>query len=146
MEHIIVSESTTRSAPIIPYVCSKAWDRLPFLEYMERENWNEAQLIGMDDSHQRNEAEILDFLQTWLFFGLLSEACGEKGHRAYFIQELPDGQYVICTTNLRAIHRLELKRRDKQSKDESERWQSHLVQCLDAVHSVLARLAIDKVS
>lgn len=145
MEHITVSELSSDAAPTIPYVGSKAWDGLPFLTFMEREGWDEAQLIGQQDKRKRTETEILDFLQTWLFFGLLAESCGEKGQRAYFVNALPGGEYVICTTNLRAVYRQEKKRRAEGSKEDYELWYSHLVECLNVAHSVLAKLAIEKV-
>ena len=73
MEHITVSELTAKAAAKIPYVGSKAWDGTRFLTYMECEGWNEAQLIDQDAKRPRSEAEILDFLQTWLYFGLVAE-------------------------------------------------------------------------
>jgi hypothetical protein len=145
MEHISVSESATLSAPIIPYIGTKAWDRSPFLEYMEREKWTEAQLIGSDESCRRNETEILDFLQTWLYFGSLCVAFRDEGQQAYSVRALPDGRHVICTKYLRAVHQRNLKQRAPKPDSEFEGWQKHLTQCLNAAHSILARLAIEKV-
>lgn len=148
MEHITISELTDKAAPIVPCVSSKGWDiGTPFLDYMQREGWTEAQLIGQDSSRRRSETEILDFLQTWLFFGLLAESCGNQHHRGYFVRPLNKEQreYVICTKNLRAVYRLQKKRMAEASRQEFEYWQEHLVHCLDAAHSVLAKLGIERV-
>jgi hypothetical protein len=144
MEHITISEFATRAAITVPYVCSKFWDNSSFLDYMSREGWSEIQLIGHDDQYQRSEVEILDFLQTWLFFGLLRESCGLKGSEGYFLHRESDGRYVLHTKALRTIWREEKRRWAGEPKETYHQWQLYLMRCLNTAHSVLARLTMEK--
>lgn len=65
-----------------PYVCRKRYDGSPFLEHPKLEGKPEVLLAADDhlqDKHQETMNptpvhELEDFLQTWLYFGFLSEA------------------------------------------------------------------------
>ena len=120
MEHTTVSELTDHAAIAIPHLCSKPWDNSSFLTYMVREGWSEAQLIGQDAHCKRSETEVLDFLQTWLFFGLLRESFGPKGSPGYFVRPLAEGGFTVSTENLRAIWREEKKRWAEEPREENQ--------------------------
>lgn len=145
MEHIIISERTLEAAPLIPNIGSEPWDELPFINYMARKGWSFAYLTDSDHKH-KSETEILDFLQTWLFFGLLAELCGWMGHRVLFTRLTESGAHVVCTKNLRAACKHGKRRRCLESREEFENWQTQLVQCLNKAFDVLTASAAAKMS
>jgi hypothetical protein len=57
----------------IPYLGGKKYDGLDFGGYPERENW-QITLLVTGNLQRRTVVEAAQFLQTWLYFGMLHEA------------------------------------------------------------------------
>src|SRR5436190_12720401 len=63
-----------RHEPIdIPYLGGEKYDGLDFGRYPGRQNWQISLLID-GDLQGRTALEAAQFLQTWLYFGMLHEA------------------------------------------------------------------------
>lgn len=90
MEHLPVPNNAIRKDPeLVKYVCSKAYDGGPFLEYPVREGVGHALPLDgtipggspfwLHESHDPTPNEELeDFFQRWLFFGLIHEILGDR--------------------------------------------------------------------
>ncbi len=66
--------SMVRSDPVIqvPYLCQYGYDQdCEFTEYPAQKGFDKSKFLGLDFS-QRPPNETASFLQTWLYFGLLS--------------------------------------------------------------------------
>jgi hypothetical protein len=70
MDHLLQYQTSDRPSIEVPYVCRHPYDDGTFAEYPRRQGVQ--RYITRLDLHLSNE-EINSFLQTWLFFGLLSE-------------------------------------------------------------------------
>ena len=57
----------------IPYLGGELYDGLDFAGYPARQNWQIDLLVG-EDRQGRTSLEAAQFLQTWLYFGMLYEA------------------------------------------------------------------------
>ena len=106
-KNVLASQKTS-----VPYVCKKAYDLGPFLTYPVRECVNHAlPLDGKNPggspywAHERNhptpKPEKEDFLQRWLFFGLIHEILGDRYKPEDHIQMIKtdEGESSIVTTS-----------------------------------------------
>lgn len=85
MEHLCLPRDVVAPGPgSVPYVCKKDYDGGPFLTYpARREDLNPVRPVVLSEFSHLNPlnampvAELEAFIQTWLFFGLLTEIFGD---------------------------------------------------------------------
>ena len=112
MDHLpIPKNASTRDRVIVPYVCLKDYDGGPFLTYPIREGVPHAlppdgNIPGGSPYRQHEltyptpKQEQEDFLQRWLFFGLIHEILGNRYRPEEFIDtfETDGGKFRIVQT------------------------------------------------
>lgn len=112
MDHLPIPQNAcTRDRAIVPYVCLKDYDGGPFLTYPIREGVPHA--LPLDGNipgdspyrqHERKyptpKQEQEDFLQRWLFFGLIHEILDDRYRPEEFIGsfEIEGGKITIVQT------------------------------------------------
>lgn len=113
MDHLPTPKDTvTNQRTIVPYVCMKDYDDGPFLTYPIREGV--AHALPSDGNipggspyrqHERRcptpKQEQEDFLQRWLFFGLIHEVLGDRYRPKELIRTIQtdDDETRIVTTS-----------------------------------------------
>ena len=98
MEHLPLPKDVLSPGPgPVPYVCREAYDGGPFLTYPVRKKEfnalaNETGIFNTDINGVISKpiAELEAFIQTWLFFGLLTEVFGDL---------FTTSQYVVTPTS-----------------------------------------------
>ncbi|KAB2572121.1 hypothetical protein DBV05_g9258 [Lasiodiplodia theobromae] len=124
MDHLPRPYGKACTLPKIPYFCFEEYDRGDFLSYPERTGWTMDELLSFElwtelddeddedddedededgDEDKRTFEDVLDLLQTWLFFGSLHLIFQEHIKFEDFIMEDPDEGTCIHTKNLLKI-------------------------------------------
>lgn len=133
MEHLPLREDSKRI--IIPYVCVEEFDGGEFLSYPQRKGWDIPRWRrGMlprrydtDFDRDVDVDEVAAFLQTWLFFGLLSSCLQSKIVVSDFVRTDARGQAVITTANLqRYLESWKLRAADETETEREEKYASVL--------------------
>ncbi len=87
----------------VPYLGGKRYDGLDFLGYPARQHWQVDALIE-GDLQGRTLIEAAQFLQTWLYFGMIREALTFNADDQIpwddFVRVNQFGQSIISTTRL----------------------------------------------
>jgi hypothetical protein len=96
MDHI---EGFRVMKEMVPYKVEDIYDRLGFFGYPDRKGWNKKELLNNGDYGKRKIEELESFLQSWLFFGLLTEVLPELNPDD-FIRKSPLGESYITTEPL----------------------------------------------
>ncbi|KAF2493286.1 hypothetical protein BU16DRAFT_75751 [Lophium mytilinum] len=105
MDHLPLPSSPSLNHEI-PYLCTENFDGGPFATYDTRSGWTWSSVAGQiqfkRNGKTANNEQIASFLQTWLYFGLLSETLGEwsPGLHKRFIAEGKSGQKRLSTQYL----------------------------------------------
>lgn len=81
----------------VPYLCKEPYDGLEFKDYPKRKGL-ELKTIDLDGTVEKDEADA--FLQTWLFFGVLSQTLQVPIRNEDFVTIDPDGTSVLTTVAL----------------------------------------------
>ena len=101
MEHLLFQDNLP--APVtVPCMCSKYYDGGEFHSFPERKSWNVSTWRWSTpedgfDLNGRPIRDMTDFLQTWLFFGLLASTLRVAVLRDDFIREDGNGQLFLTT-------------------------------------------------
>ena len=110
MDHLpIPDDAVSNPKAIVPYVCLKDYDGGPFLTYPTREGV--AHALPLDGNlpggspyrqHERTyptpKQEQEDFLQRWLFFGLVNEILDHRWRPDILTTEDNDGKTKVVST------------------------------------------------
>lgn len=107
MDHLIIPDGAAHIA--VPHVCTETYDGGILSDYPERQGWTWEEVLGADSYGGRSPTDVEAFFQTWLFFGLLTEAfkvCGIHIEHEDFV----DYHRGIVTTHLLPGLFLEWKR------------------------------------
>ncbi|KAI5458770.1 hypothetical protein BGZ63DRAFT_432266 [Mariannaea sp. PMI_226] len=103
MDHLPQLKDTSDPYPVVPFLGSTSSIDFSFHDFPSRHGWDQARLEGGDVQQSRDGREVAAFLQTWLYFGLLSElsaaASCEGLKKDYFVQQQGASQ-VITTRGL----------------------------------------------
>ena len=102
MDHLPRPRSPVRHLDI-PYYGASAYDSGIFESYHERQGWDSNLLARHDyrpSSHERSRAEVLAFLQTWLYFGFLAAFLDESVDVKKFVAIDRAGDAIITTSSL----------------------------------------------
>jgi hypothetical protein len=81
----------------VPYLCKEPYDGLEFKDYPKRKGL-ELKITDLDGTVEKDEADA--FLQTWLFFGVLSQTLQVPIRNEDFVTIDPDGTSVLTTVAL----------------------------------------------
>lgn len=121
----------------IPYLCKEDYDGLSFLGYPQRKGWSKDWLFDIGVFGGKTLAETTSFLQTWLYFGLLSETLGVKVTTSDFVRESSTGAFI--TTRALPKYLDEWRDRDgKLSANAKSRRQIGIDICFDEVNKILS--------
>ncbi|KAL8818573.1 MAG: hypothetical protein Q9223_002816 [Gallowayella weberi] len=153
MEHLLLPRDVANHGPsFVPYVCREEYDGGPFLTYPARlgpsntfalETKLDYDIIGRVP--QASCAELESFVQTWIFFGLLTEVLGDL-----FVPS----QYVTATAavNLDENHKQVLNtselvptikkwmqqvQKSADTKEEQRNQYEHIAACLRLAFTTL---------
>lgn len=107
VDHLHLPAQLAHPLPVIPYVVrsdpKNAYDGLGFSTFPERRGFDK-DLLLRGDFGGRSDADLNEFFQSWLFFGMLHEVmttAGESVDLADFVKMNDNGQSVITTLPLR---------------------------------------------
>ena len=146
MEHMALPSHPIHAPVEVPLFCSKEYDGKSFLGYPEREGWQRSvdylsQSPGALGSV--DPSRLTDFLQRWLFFGLLESFLGGEVRREDFsVCKQEPSRIIICTTALNG-HLRRFKKQEKLRTQDSEARYRERQQCLDKARDVLYGLPRD---
>ncbi|KAL8727566.1 MAG: hypothetical protein Q9166_005972 [cf. Caloplaca sp. 2 TL-2023] len=148
MEHLPLPRVVAQPGPgTVPYVCVEKYDGGSFLTYPERQGKGSF-LEAVRDSQYRNSkgmiptplVELEAFIQTWLFFGLLTEILGDMFIFSEFITPvpLPNGPQRVVNTSTLLPTINDWMSRIKSSKGNDKVVQyDHIAECLQKTSKVL---------
>lgn len=107
VDHLHLPAQPLSRHPVIPYLVNAdpqdAYDGQGFASFPQRRGFDKARLLD-GDFQGRSSAELNEFFQSWLFFGILHEVlttAGEQVNLADFVQTTSKGQRCITTLPLR---------------------------------------------
>lgn len=111
MDHLpALASRISQEQETVPYVCTKAYDEGPFLTYPIREGKPQAlpalsvpgnlHFWQYEQHHPTPKQELEAFLQTWLFFGLVSEILGTLCRSEDFVRTKDNGKKILSTATL----------------------------------------------
>lgn len=86
MDHLPCSENHLWQHVRVPYLCQEEYDGLAFSDYPVRKGWQDAHSRALDLS-RRSRDDQSAFLQTWLFFGMLTEVFGVPVSTQDFVKD-----------------------------------------------------------
>jgi hypothetical protein len=91
----------------IPYLCKEEYDREGFSGYPLRQGWDKTKILAQGDfGSERPLKDIQSFLQTWLYFGLLSEVLGiyrVQVETSHFLRKVESGAQYITSEPLQQM-------------------------------------------
>ena len=119
MDHL---PSFGASAPIeVPYLGGEIYDGLEFQGYPERKGWDTVNIIeGRFDG--RTYEETASFLQTWLYFGLVSSVIPMTVKMNDFLHKTEAGRSIVTSKYLpRYIHSWHERAKECSSEQRLER-------------------------
>lgn len=93
----------------VPFLCAVEYDGLEFSSYPARRGWNKERLLN-GDLTEHTATETAAFLQTWLFFGALTETLGCRIQSEDFKATLDSGKCIITTEKLGGLIKASQKR------------------------------------
>ncbi|EON67696.1 hypothetical protein W97_06839 [Coniosporium apollinis CBS 100218] len=111
MDHLpLPGKPTLADSLRIPYLSTSLYDGGPFADYPARHGWQLSIRDGKFSITRNGESPTRDataaFLQTWLYFGLLSEALGcfwKPEMQQLFVEEGDKGERWLSTQYLEGI-------------------------------------------
>lgn len=144
MDHLpIPKNACTRDRAIVPYVCLKDYDGGPFLTYPIREGVPHAlppdgNIPGGSPYRQHEriyptpKQEQEDFLQRWLFFGLIHEILGDRYRPEEFIGSFEtEGGKITIVQTLKLVETLDSWIKDIRANCVDPRHTyEHIAECL----------------
>ncbi|KAI4241580.1 MAG: hypothetical protein L6R42_011228, partial [Xanthoria sp. 1 TBL-2021] len=156
MEHLPLPRDVATPGPsLVPYVCKQEYDRGPFLTYYARLGLSDsvAHEIQLDHHYVgRNPqiplAELESLVQTWLFFGLLTEVLGTLFEPSQYVTSNfsanAQGSHdkVLNTSQLVPAVNLWMQQVHEAAnmKDESRSQYEHIAKCLHFVANMLTAI------
>ena len=78
MEHFQLPRNPIHPHIKVPYFCTDHYDGGPFLQYLDRTGWTTSQILDalQHQNLDRSKEDVQALLQTWFFFGLLTDVFG----------------------------------------------------------------------
>ncbi|KAL8826722.1 MAG: hypothetical protein Q9170_007297 [Blastenia crenularia] len=151
MEHLSLPKEVATPGPgSVPYVCKEEYDGGPFLTYPTRRKGtnplgNETEMVNAYINRVSSESitELESFLQTWLFFGLLTEIFGDLFTPSSFVQsaesrDKPQDLSLLNTSQLVPMVEGWMSRIEAAEKSEDRRVQyEHIATCLRLTSTAL---------
>ena len=106
MDHLALPQDPILPLSKVPYLCTEHYDvTIPFIEYAGPKGrpWmvvedGKVMFELHEIASPTAKSELADFLQTWLFFGLLAEILGDLYDHDTFVTESSDPKELILTT------------------------------------------------
>ena len=94
MEHVPLPSTVKHHSVKIPLFAKDEWDDKDFITYPDRAGWRHAL------SKRSWSGDPSPFIQTWLFFGLISTICGRKATFGEFTSLDRSGSTILRTASL----------------------------------------------
>jgi len=141
MDHLPNPRNPTHVPIEVPYVCKEDYDDGPFSQYLERKGWTQSNII---DSRELGKPlqDVQSILQTWLYFGILTEVFGEPIRAANFIRTNERGRKLITTSLLPFLASQWIQRERALPQHIRRRDESHACRCLFEVNNILTLLSL----
>ena len=138
MDHLPHPSQSAYGHIKVPYLDGFVYDNGGFTEYPSRMGIDKVRLFAGDfDEHSPNI--LAAFLQSWLFFGMMSEAFGTHVELADFVVDENDGEKFVTTENsLRPYMQRWIKSLEKNANPES---QMRIRRCLQEANSFVIYLS-----
>ncbi|KAI4140163.1 MAG: hypothetical protein L6R39_005923 [Caloplaca ligustica] len=153
MEHLPLPRDVASPGPsAVPYVCEEEYDGGPFLTYPVRRGMiktldapSRSQYVDFPRLLPKPTAKLEAFIQTWLFFGLLSEFLGEFFVPSQFVSSLDEAPKVLNTNRLVPLVEGWMERIQSLEEDEDHKQAQfdHIAECLQMTELVLQALRPD---
>ena len=150
MDHVRLPKDPVGPPIEVPYLCAEEYPRVPFQAYPALKKWTLADIFfrpqrtreapfGDDQTFDRRPIEeATSFLQSWLFFGLVTTILGPIVSVRDFIAENASGTAVITTRKLPEYIRA-LEDRDKDLIDVQMTFRrDNADQCITMAHKVFS--------
>ncbi|KAF3931325.1 hypothetical protein ABW19_dt0206135 [Dactylella cylindrospora] len=106
MDHLLRPEGTENFITVTYGVEESGfYDGQGFFDYPQRKGWTEDDLMGLNNFGNRSDKEVINFFQTWLFFGMGIEVLGAAGIKAETKDFVRPGEtgYIVNTEALPAM-------------------------------------------
>jgi hypothetical protein len=105
MDHLPLPQKSPVDPVEVPYSCTCDYDGGPILQYPNRRGWTikytPTGIFYVDeDGVSPTNAKLEDFIQTWLYFGLLHELFGDLADIRSFVTQNHQGKPVVTTAPL----------------------------------------------
>ena len=97
MDHLELPRNPKHLPISIPFVARESYDGGEFESYPQRKGWTDAEVAGSDGCTKPKD-ERASFIQTWLFFGLLSTIFGSNFEQEDWIARTDPDHPVITNT------------------------------------------------
>jgi len=147
MDHLPLPSNPTLNLEI-PYLCTEDFDGGPFATYGTRSGWTWSSVPGPMEFKRNGEAaspdQLASFLQTWLYFGLLSETLGgwSSDVQKKFTAEGQSGQKRLSTECLEQIvvDWSGLLTRPDTTQEDLEKALDRFRECLETIRVIIFRI------
>ncbi|EXJ58303.1 hypothetical protein A1O7_05728 [Cladophialophora yegresii CBS 114405] len=97
MDHLYDSDTGSQGSIAVPFLCEYEYDHdCAFTEYPWRKGFDKHKFLGLDFS-QRPPGQTAAFLQTWLYFGLLSRVLRVAVPTEDFVDRMSTPRPTITT-------------------------------------------------
>ena len=138
MDHIAIHHGEARVAPLwleVPvYAPEMEYDRGAFFGYLRRIDWTVQDILDGQTSRKPRHT-IHAVLQTWTYFGMLSELTGDQ----VAVRDLSvsrDGKTILQTDHLTALLNKWISRSLKKSVAIRDQEAAHVSECLVTISTV----------
>lgn len=154
MEHLSLPRDVTPPGPsLVPFVCKSEYDGGPFLTYSARLGLSSSVaheiLVDLDYVGRTSRIplpELESVVQTWFFFGLLTEVLGKLFKPSEYVRSvavsnsLGGHDQVLDTSKLVQTVTLWMQQVHEaaKTKEESRRQHEHIPECLWLVETILS--------
>ncbi|KAL8798065.1 MAG: hypothetical protein Q9182_006989 [Xanthomendoza sp. 2 TL-2023] len=159
MEHLLLPRDVADHGPsLVPYACREEYDGGPFLTYPTRlgpsntfalETQLDYDIIGRVP--QASCAELESFVQTWIFFGLLTEVLGDFFVPSQYVTaasavDLDESHEQVLNTRelVPAVKKwMQQVQKSADTKEEKRSQYEHIATCLQLAFTTLNAVRTD---
>lgn len=128
MDHLELPRNPIHGPVQVKFFCTEAYEAECFASYFQEKGWTWEDLIGLDIDRTEDERNCL--VQTWLYFGLMSEIFGQKVDMTSFISTEYTAAKIITSVELPILTTQWTKAVASLSEDAATAQRNHAWACL----------------